>query len=62
MTKAKERRAVLSANSLFIFISAYKPAVNTLLILIFSILEVGSIRDFVHSGFCPFGILSDSGF
>ena len=55
------------------FISVYKPAVGTLLILTFTIFEVGSIfdfaqlgisfeilsmRDFVRSGFFPFGILS----
>ena len=47
---------------LFLFISAYKAAVSTLLVLTFSIFEVGSILDFVHSGFFPFGILSNSGF
>ena len=47
---------------LFLFISAYKAAVSTLLVLTFSIFEVGSILDFIHSGFFPFGILSNSGF
>ena len=35
---------------------------STLLILTFSISEVGSILDFVHSGFCPFWILSNPRF
>ena len=41
---------------------------STRLILTFSIFEVGSSLDFVHSGFCPipdfvqFGILSNSRF
>ena len=30
------------------FISAYKPAVSTLLILTLSIFEIGSVRDFVQ--------------
>ena len=36
---------------LFILISAYKPAVSTLLILTLSIFKVGSMLDFVYSGF-----------
>ena len=48
MTQVNERQAVLSANQLSIFISAYKPAVSILL-LTFSIFEVGSMLDF-----CPF--------
>ena len=51
---SNERHAVLSANWLFIFIGAYKPVVSTLLILTYSIFEVGLILDFFHLGFCPF--------
>ena len=58
---------------LFLFTSAYKPAVSTLLILTFPVFEVDSILDFVqfvtfsNSGFCPIRffpirILSNSGF
>ena len=40
----------------------YKPAVSTLLILTLSIFEVGLIRDFFHSEFCPSWDFVDSGF